>query len=136
MGIDKKATGPSGGWCVHVNVSVMEHVPRDVLSAWMAVESFASRTGECWPDNKTLAKRMDVGSVRAAQRAVLKLIEYGIVKRVDQSGNRRLLVLLRRTAHPITGAEWASLQERGEARTEQRTDPQGVTWMSYPSPEI
>jgi hypothetical protein len=127
MGIDRKAEGTSPSvervWCVCTSISVLEHVPRDVLAAWMAVESFADATGECWPDNKTLAKRMGVGSVRAAQRATLKLIEYGILKRQDQGGNRRSMTLLRRTSSPISAAEWASLQERGEARTMQRTDP-------------
>jgi hypothetical protein len=136
MSIDRNTRGTSPPeWCVYVCVSVLEHVPRDVLAAWMAVESFADASGECWPDNATLAKRMCVGSVRAAQRATLKLVEYGILKRHDQGGNRRSLTLLRRTSKPISSAEWASLQERGEARQEQRTDPEGVTWMSCPIPD-
>lgn len=129
MGIDQTAQGASPlgrEWCVSVCVSVLEHVPRDVLSAWLAVESFADAKGVCWPDNKTLARRMDVGSVRAAQRAMLKLQEYGILKRHDQGGNRRAMTLLRRTAEPITATEWASLQERGEARTETRKTPSRI----------
>lgn len=107
-------------WKVCVCVSVMTHVPRDVLAAWMAVESYADASGRCWPDNRTLLARMGVGSKRSAQRALLKLEEYGIVRRDDQGGNRRTLTLLRRTSTPITATEWASLSERGEARTEQR----------------
>ena len=125
MTIDRDPDRPSAGagWCVCVDVTVLEHVPRDVLIAWMAVESFADRKGQCWPDNRALCERMQVGSVRAAQRVILKLIEYGIVRRIDQGGNRRKLVLLRRTSAPMTSAEWAVLQERGEARTETRTNP-------------
>jgi hypothetical protein len=135
MSIDRNteaASQPVRGWCVNVAVSVLEHVPRDVVSAWMSVESFADRSGECWPDNATLAKRMDVGSVRSARRALLKLVEYGILKRFDQGGNRRKLVLLRRAFNPITGPEWASLLERGEARTHTR---QGRTRVSSPDPK-
>jgi hypothetical protein len=126
MGIDRKAEGTSTSvereWCVCTSISVLEHVPRDVLAAWMAVESYADANGQCWPDNRTLAKRMSVG-IKSAQRSLLKLEEYGIVKRHDQGGNRRSLTLLRRTSSPISAAEWASLQERGEARTMKRTNP-------------
>lgn len=120
--IDQKPCGNPQEWRVCVSVSVLEHVPRDVLSAWMAVESFANKNGECYPDNTTLARRAGVGSIRACQRIVLKLEEYGILRRLDQGGNRRKLILLRRTADPISGAEWAVMMERGEARTETRTE--------------
>lgn len=123
MGIDRATGGNSPRWCVCVEVSVMEHVPRDVLAAWMAVESYANAEGECWPDNRMLARRMGVASVTSAQRALLKLAEYGLLKRIDRGGNRRRLVLLRRTSEPMSGAEWASLMERGEARTQTRTAP-------------
>lgn len=123
MSIGPEAARPlrGSGYCVRVDVSVLECVPRDVLACWMAVESYADINGQCWPDNRTLARRMGVNSVSSVQRAVLKLIEYGVVKRHDQGGNRRKLVLLRRTSAPITPAEWAVLQERGEARQETRT---------------
>lgn len=121
MNIDREADGPSREWCVPVSISVLEHVPRDVLAAWMAIESYADRKGRCYPDNRMLARRMGVKAVSSVQRAVLKLEEYGIVRRHDQGNNRRLLVLLRRTSAPITGAEWAVLSERGEARGQART---------------
>lgn len=120
MSIDHKAGGPSRGWCVRVDVSVLEHVPRDVLAAWMAIESFANASGASWPENVTLARRMGVGSVRAARRALLKLVEYGILERIDLGGNHRQLQLRRRTSQPITAAEWAVLMERGEARVQTR----------------
>ena len=126
MSIDRKTGGaspPEREWCVCVAASVMEHVPRDVLAAWMAVESYANPKGVCWPDNRALAKRMGVSSVASVQRALLKLQEYGILNRHERGGNRRTLTLLRRTRSPITAAEWAVLSERGESRQEERVHP-------------
>jgi DNA-binding MarR family transcriptional regulator len=118
MSIDRPGSGLEGRsgpaeWCVPVCVSVAEHVPSAILRTWIVVETFARGQAACWPSNKALAARLGV-KPRAAQRAVDVLEDHGIAQRRPMPGNRRSIVLIRRTSQPMAAVEWRALADRAE----------------------
>jgi hypothetical protein len=112
---------PAAEWCVRVAISVADLVPAALLRAWIVVEGFCRDQPSCWPGNKALAARLGVGTVRAAQAVLEQLEDYGLAERRQLEGNRRVIVLIRRTAEPLTAAEWRALVERAERRAAGRS---------------
>jgi hypothetical protein len=127
-GIGREAGGTSPPaeveWSVHLALSVYQIVPYSVLSGWIAVETFvrANESHACWPGNRALAERMQVGSVNAAQAIVLRLEDHGILERHDQGGNNRVIRLHRRTSQPITSAEWSAMVARADQLRAKRAE--------------
>jgi len=118
MKIGKKAgeapPSPPGEWRVSVAVSVLAHVPNEVLRAWLAVEAHARDKAECWPSNRALMSLMGVGSIRVVQGLLEKLSDHGIAVRRAMPGNRRILVLVRRTAAELSKVEWDAMVDQAE----------------------
>jgi hypothetical protein len=127
MSIGKKAAGapPSpaqnhpessaGEWCVRVSISVLENVPAPILRNWMIVEGFARDQPECWPSNKALAARFGV-KVRYAKYIIESLEDHGVIVRRLMPGNRRTIVMARRTATGLSATEWAGMVKLAERR--------------------
>lgn len=114
-----KVSSPSPReWCVRVAVSVVQVVPKDLLNAWVACETFQRGESHFWPDNRALAVRMGVGPITSVQRLLLRLERLGILERRYAAGNRRMLVLRRRTSEPITPGEWSRMELRAELLNE------------------
>jgi hypothetical protein len=107
-------------WHVRVATSVLQIVPKDILSAWLACEAFQRNHDHFWPDNRALAVIMGVGPVTSVQRLLAKLEDLTILERVQGDGNHRRLILRRRTVQPITPGEWSTLEFHAESRRRER----------------
>lgn len=120
----REASPPAGvEWCVRVSVSVLNVVPRDVLNAWMACESYQRSNDSFWPDNQNLCVAMGVRASSSARRLLGRLERLGILERHLAEGNRRTLRLRRRTSDPITPGEWAEMELMAEAAEVTETAP-------------
>lgn len=120
MSIGDRGYQASREWCVLVSLSVLQIVPKDLLSAWMACEAFQRNNLHFWPDNQALAVTMGVGPITSVQRLLLKLEDLGILHRMPAPGNRRSMTLRRRTSDPLTPGQWSSLEVEAEARSRER----------------
>jgi hypothetical protein len=124
MSIDRQ-TGATKApeWCVRVAVSVIQHVPTDVLRPWMICEAYQRANASFWPDNRAIGAQLGLERVTSVQRVLLHLEDLGIVEREDLGGHNRRIRLLRRTHEPITPAEWSEMEAHAEARVSSRRRP-------------
>ena len=124
-------------------------VPASVLTAltakvspsavivYVALASFADRTGICWPSRKTLAAMTHL-TVNHISHATSELRDAGFLeketRREDGITTYRLIVVpLRQSDPPPTPARSTPLRQR-VARTDQRTDQQKQERAAAPEP--
>ena len=127
MGIDiesPQAKGPE--WRIHLSVSVVQHIPPDVLRAWLICEAYQRNNAHFWPDNRAIGAQLGLERVTSVQRVLLHLEDLGIIARDDKGGHHRHIRLLRRTAAAITPSEWNQMEARAETRIASRRRPQAA----------
>ena len=58
---------------------------------YMIIRSFMDTTGNCYPSNGWLAEKFDVEK-RSIPRSLARLLKYGYVKRINEKGQRYLII--------------------------------------------
>ena len=120
-----------------VLTALTARVSPSAVIVYVALASFADRTGICWPSRKTLAAMTHL-TVNHISHATSELRDAGFLeketRREDGITTYRLIVVpLRQSDPPPTPARSTPLRQR-VARTDQRTDQQKQERAAAPEP--